>query len=335
MDKNEYAELRKIALRQLASLDGSDRSKIPNWKIHSYLKTEGYIKNNVYQLLEMSNQYVEMLEDISMPEDIVQLHSHNFYEIIWCRSENIHYSLGAEHFLLQPGDVVFIPPEVVHYPLALDRLTEPYCRYVMWLSAAFVQELGHSFPDLVDRLNLKQPYVLRTDKAIFHTWFSYFYEAKLAEQRHSPGWEAEICAQAILLLVSLFRFIANRSDSIAGAEKQDLFDKVLTYIEEHLSDKITLGMVAHNFFVSSRSISQLFQNRLNVSFYRYIIQRRLIAAKVLIQRNIPFEKVAIEVGFPDYSNFYRAFKKEYGSSPTKYKKLQAEKQKNRSCGLEQ
>ena len=33
------------------------------------------------------------------------------------------------------------------------------------------------------------------------------------------------------------------------------------------------------------------------------------------------EDVAVLVGFPEYSAFYRAFKSEYGISPMQYKKL--------------
>jgi transcriptional regulator GlxA family with amidase domain len=33
------------------------------------------------------------------------------------------------------------------------------------------------------------------------------------------------------------------------------------------------------------------------------------------QKQIPIEKIAVKCGFPDYSSFYRLFKKEYNLSP--------------------
>ena len=106
------------------------------------------------------------------------------------------------------------------------------------------------------------------------------------------------------------------------AEKPELLDRVLHYIEEHLAQKISLSDVAHHFFVSESTITQLFRRKLNVSFYHCVTQRRLIAAKALIDRNVRMEDVSQRVGFADYSAFYRAFKKEYGISPVQYRKLQ-------------
>ena len=60
---------------------------------------------------------------------------------------------------------------------------------------------------------------------------------------------------------------------------------------------------------------------MGVSYYRFVTQRRLIAAKTLIQQGTALENVAEAVGFSDYSGFYRAFKQEYGISPTKFKAL--------------
>ena len=61
---------------------------------------------------------------------------------------------------------------------------------------------------------------------------------------------------------------------------------------------------------------------MGISLYRYITQRRLIAAKLLIGENHPLEEVARRVGFLDYSTFYRAFKQEYGISPRQFARKQ-------------
>ena len=63
------------------------------------------------------------------------------------------------------------------------------------------------------------------------------------------------------------------------------------------------------------TISALFRRAMGISFYRCVIQRRLIAAKKLIVDGISLEEVSRQVGFGDYSSFYRAFKGEYGMAP--------------------
>ena len=39
---------------------------------------------NLYQELEMESNYVDTHRDISYSNSMVQLHSHNFYEILYC-----------------------------------------------------------------------------------------------------------------------------------------------------------------------------------------------------------------------------------------------------------
>ena len=55
----------------------------------------------------------------------------------------------------------------------------------------------------------------------------------------------------------------------------------------------------------------------------------LFAAKNLIVEGLPLEAVAEQVGFSDYSAFYRAFKGEFGISPRQFRiqtGIQAERQ---------
>ena len=65
---------------------------------------------------------------------------------------------------------------------------------------------------------------------------------------------------------------------------------------------------------------------MHVSFYQYVTQRRLIAAKSMVSQEPNLNILSEKVGFSDYSAFYRAFKKEFGISPREYRNLIAENQ---------
>ena len=125
----------------------------------------------------------------------------------------------------------------------------------------------------------------------------------------------------ITLLTLMGRSIQERTASVLKAEKPDLLNEVLSYIELHLNEKITLEETAKHFYVSVSTITQLFRQKMGTSFYRCVTQRRLIAAKVRIGDGESLEDVSRAVGFTDYSTFYRAFKKEYGITPRQYTQL--------------
>jgi len=105
-------------------------------------------------------------------------------------------------------------------------------------------------------------------------------------------------------------------------EKKELLDELIRYIEDHLAEKITLKSAAANFYISERAVSRLFSEKMDVSFYRYVTQRRLIAAKTRIINGESLETIGEQVGFSDYSTFYRAFKQAFSISPQQFKKLQ-------------
>ena len=137
-----------------------------------------------------------------------------------------------------------------------------------------------------------------------------------------PGWEEIVLGNTIQLLVYLRRAVQDRSAAPLKAEKPELLDRALAYIEDHLAEKITLGDIAKHCWVSQSTITQTFRNKMGVSFYRCVTQRRLIAAKTLIIEGAPLESVGRKVGFSDYSSFYRAFKQEFGISPRQFRKKQ-------------
>ena len=134
-------------------------------------------------------------------------------------------------------------------------------------------------------------------------------------------WEAAVIGNTILLLTNLKRALLDHTTTQLKAETPELLDQVMAYLEAHLTEKITLPNVARHFFVSEATITLTFRKKMGTSFHRCLNQRRLIAAKTLISEGVLLESVGEQVGFADYSTFYRAFKQEYGVSPRQYRKL--------------
>ena len=289
--------------------------------IDERLRAAGHDPSALYQELEMDSPYVDTHDDVSRTMDTVNLHSHTFYELLFVRGGSLQYLLDARRYRLQAGDVVFIPPNTSHRPLFLDKLVEPYSRFVLWVSPLYAGQLNEAFPQ--DGLLPAEAFVLRTAATPWQETLGALFRTGVQENyTRAPGWEAAVLGNTIRLLVQMGRARTGSNIPDPQAEQQDLLDQLLLYIEYHLSEKINLADTARRFLVSESTVNQLFRRRMKVSFYRFVTQRRLIAAKVRLQEGDSAEQAAARTGFGDYSTFYRAFRREYGISPAEYRRLQ-------------
>ena len=289
-------------------------------KILETLREEGIDVQSFYQELEMSDPLVETHRDVSYSNSQLTLHSHTFYELLYCCNDcGAEYLVGADCYRLQKGDIVFVPPGISHRPLLPEKMPEPYQRYVLWISQEFVDR----FSQMLSAGEKMMAYgtLLRTGNNKWELLGGYFRRGVWEAEHQAPGWQAAIVGNTITLLTLMSRSIQERTANLLKAEKPDLLNEVMNYIELHLNEKITLEETARNFYVSVSTITQLFRQKMGTSFYRCVTQRRLIAAKVRIGTGEALEDVSRAVGFADYSSFYRAFKKEYGITPRQYTQL--------------
>jgi len=106
----------------------------------------------------------------------------------------------------------------------------------------------------------------------------------------------------------------------SGMKKNALLDRITAYVEENLTEKITLERIASHFGVSVSSVTQLFQKKSQTTFHHFLTDRRMEMARTLILQGEPLESVGKQVGYQDHSTFYRAFRQTFGISPREYRK---------------
>lgn len=312
----KLSELRKLA-QTVTETNSPDIQK----QMQEHILSMGLDPNTFYQELEMTSRFVDTHRDISYSNAHMQLHSHTFYELLFCcNSCGAEYLVGSERYRLQQGDIIFVPPGVSHRPLLPEQMAEPYMRYVLWLSAEFMDQYASLFPYPFTK-NRTYASMLRTGGTRWEHLGELFRAGVQEAEQQSDGWEAAVMGNTITLLTQIKRATDNHTARALEAEKPELLDQIMAFVEANYPKTITIGDLAKQFFVSSSTVSHLFKQKMGVSFYRYVTQRRLIAAKTLIEQGLTLENVAAAAGFLDYSGFYRAFRQAYGISPRQYRNL--------------
>ena len=307
-------------MRKMATFE---RTNTPEdyYLMRQHLRTLGIDPNNLYQELEMSSRYVNTHQDTSYSNATVSLHSHNYYEILYCRTDsNVEYLIGSARYRLQEGDIVLVPPGVSHRPILPEKMTQPYVRDVLWVSVEFVRTIDAMFPGATSSQR-DHSVPVRTKGTRWEFLGDMFLKGVQEELQKRPGWETAVMGNTLMIFANLKRAYMERSAGNLKTETPELLDRITFYIETNFAQSITIDDLARYFYVSNSTISHLFKQKMGVSLYRYITQRRLIAAKSLILRGNALEEVSRKVGFADYSTFYRAFKQEYGISPRQFSQL--------------
>ena len=216
---------------------------------------------------------------------------------------------------------MLLPTGIAHRPLFLEQLTEPYQRVVLWVNNNYYESCKQQFLTLEcqERENTLPLACILRPTGNLRIQIEQTFEKLLKEKEAQlPGSEF-ITLGLYQELFSLLYRSSLYDDNSTKPESKALLDNILHYIENHLSEEISLKTVSIHFLVSQSTISQLFQKQMGVSFYKVVTQRRLIEAKNLIANNTPLKELPELCGFSDYSTFYKSFKKAFGISPKEYK----------------
>ena len=92
----------------------------------------------------------------------------------------------------------------------------------------------------------------------------------------------------------------------------------LDYIEENIKAEITMEELAARAGFSLYHYCRLFQSAVGMPVMGYVLRRRLLHAIYAIRRGSSGIDAALTYGFETYAGFYRAFRREFGCTPSEF-----------------
>ncbi len=110
--------------------------------------------------------------------------------------------------------------------------------------------------------------------------------------------------------------VLGHSSVTAANGQSPLVRQAVRYIEDHFREELSLEKIARALCVSPSLLSHAFREGLQVSVYRYVTEKRLLAAHKLLSEGVHATQVAAVCGFGEYSSFYRAYRKWFGCAPS-------------------
>ena len=122
------------------------------------------------------------------------------------------------------------------------------------------------------------------------------------------------------LKISLFeRRIA--ATEAPGKQEERVITGITRYLQEHLSQEVSLSVLAERFHLNPQYISQLFKNEIGVGFLAYLTNIRMERAMhLLLSTSLSVAEVAEQSGYGDYRVFTKVFKKSEGITPSQYRR---------------
>lgn len=247
----------------------------------------------------------------------------NKYEIHekWCEifylvSGSGTYYVEGNAYELKPGCLLLIRAGEAHY-IAAD-MGSIYERYCVHFSPELLNSVDPSYTLLLPFLNrasgtmnyyLPDALTSQNVQAAFDT---------MCERCRTDDTEydirLQICCQLPPLLKLIYDMYQKRSAQNPSI-RSELANGIIKYINLHLTDPIRLSDIATAFHYSEALLNQEFHKVMGTSIWSYIVTKRLLLAKQRIENGEPMKQTAEECGWHDYSAFYRAYRKQFGSGP--------------------
>lgn len=215
------------------------------------------------------------------------------------------------------GDLLFFGPEEIHHGRILRQGMHKYIEILIPTEYFPNYKAYHSlFNDTTEkRTNLLSP--APKERAVILSLAE-----KIGDKIEHPSFEddAKLFADLIEVLKICVKLYNQREENI-NQNIPVILETAIQFIRKEFSENIQITDIAAAANCSTSYLSKIFKKHTGKSPYCYLTEYRLFMAEKLLRNGGTVTDAAALSGFCDSSVFIKCFKKTFGITPLKYKKI--------------
>lgn len=238
-------------------------------------------------------------------------HTQEYYELCFLLEGSADCYVESSIYNLRPGDLLLTKKAENHFTRAARN--EPYKLLTVCFSEdAFWGSHRANVQAFLDSRPLGQ-FNLYPAAQFKDTHWKYYLLQMHTNQEH-PG-----LGEVYLSVLLTELMLSYPSISQPSNQRSDQLFAVIAYINSHLSENMSVESLCQRFFISRSQLNRLFRKMTGASVWDYVVAKRLMYAKTLLEAGETPALACQKSGFNDYSPFYRAYRARYGVSPRLHK----------------
>ncbi|QUH29935.1 helix-turn-helix domain-containing protein [Vallitalea guaymasensis] len=249
----------------------------------------------------------------------IPIHNHNVNEIFLCISDNINYYVDGKTYEMNKYDIIITNNKEFHRPVL--RIKDTYERKIIQFRKEYLSffDIPENNPiEIYESRMSGNNNVIKSSDTLENNLIYYFMEIdKYCDKPSGDIMTRTLLLQLIIKLNTII-FESKKDKNTIKSDPKIL--ATLEYINDHLDTVINLDLLSNKFFINKYYLCHLFKKHMGITIIDYINLKRIERAKHLLLEGVPVTDACYLVGFNDYSNFYKKFKKIVGLSPKKYVK---------------
>lgn len=233
-------------------------------------------------------------------------HFHEAIEVMFVLNGTATAMCNGIAYTLRAGSIFLACPNMIH---AYKDKSQDYCHIVLIIDPGKLNEatermLRKSIPDCP---------VWHDSNKSSSIW-------QLIEIANEI--QADVTEDSLTLLLStIISLILENMKLRKSTESKQSIRIVLEYCRTHFHEPISLKHLSETLHISESYISHSFSKEINISLPDYINGLRLSeAVRMLKNTNLSITEISNRAGFPTTRTFNRVFMKQYGISPTQFRK---------------
>ncbi len=260
---------------------------------------------------------------LDFPE--VGVHWHDDIELISIRKGEGTVELDFKPYSVSTGDLVFVRPGQLHAirfsgdaPLEYENILI----HPSFLSGSEFDAVTHTYfsPFLHGKYTV--PSVYRKSMESYAPLMECIKRIDDISEQKSFAWEVGIKSALFDFFYVLFAHYPFSDEMTNDGAKYTAIKNVLSYIENHYIENITVEMAASILGYSTSHFMRFFKEQTNQTFVSYLNNYRLSkAAEFLCDTQDSILSISGKCGYENLSLFNRQFKRKYQMTPSAFRAL--------------